>query len=139
MPQLLSLIKFNENTVSWPILQLLALYGLVSTERSPIKKPAAESLKGLRKTIWGTTKKCENKNFNLIFISMQLSEMRGTLSINSSSRNRICGNVNKFRDMTLSIPKQKQNIREMCLGLIRNLKTTVLQLAKVLGHLISSI
>ena len=71
---------------------------------------------------------------------MQLSEMRGTLSINSSSRNRICGNVNKFQGHDFINTKTKtENIREMCLGLIRNLKTTVLQLTKVLGHLISSI
>ena len=25
------------------------------------------STNGLQKTFWGTTKKCENKNFNLIF------------------------------------------------------------------------
>ena len=37
--------------------------------------------KGLYKTFWGTTKKCENKNFNLIFISTQLSEMHGTLRV----------------------------------------------------------
>ena len=32
-----------------------------------------EGLKGL-KTFWGTTKQCENKNFKLIFMLMQLSK-----------------------------------------------------------------
>ena len=40
-----------------------------------------EDLKGPHKTFLGITKKCENKNFNLIFISIQLSEMRGKLSV----------------------------------------------------------
>ena len=39
-----------------------------------------EGLKGLHKTFWGTTKKCENKN--LIVISIELSEMHGTLRVN---------------------------------------------------------
>ena len=29
-----------------------------------------EGLYGLHKTVWGTTKKCENKKFNLICISI---------------------------------------------------------------------
>ena len=37
------------------------------------------------KTFWGTTKKCENKKFNLIFISIQLSEMHGTLRVDIPS------------------------------------------------------
>ena len=37
-----------------------------------------EGLKGLHKTFWGTTKKCEKKKINLIFISIQLSEMHWT-------------------------------------------------------------
>ena len=36
-----------------------------------------EGLKGLHKTFWGTTKKCENTNFKLIIILIQLSEMHG--------------------------------------------------------------
>ena len=39
-----------------------------------------EGLKGLHKTFWGTTKKYENKN--LIFVSIQLSEMHRTGRIN---------------------------------------------------------
>ena len=39
--------------------------------------------KGLHKTFWGTTKKCENKKINLIFISIQLSEMQGTGKVKS--------------------------------------------------------
>ena len=41
-----------------------------------------EYLKGLHKTFWGTTKKCEKKKINWIFISIQLSEMHGSLRIN---------------------------------------------------------
>ena len=41
-----------------------------------------EGLKGLDKSFWDTTKNCENKKFNLIFISRQLSEMYGPLSLN---------------------------------------------------------
>ena len=44
------------------------------------RKRFYEGLKGLHKTFWGTTKKCENKN--LIFISIQLSEMHETLRVN---------------------------------------------------------
>ena len=39
--------------------------------------------KGLHKTFSGTTEKCENKKNNLIFISMQLSEMQGTGKVKS--------------------------------------------------------
>ena len=37
-----------------------------------------EGLKGLHKTFSGTTKKCGNTKINLIFISIQISEMHGT-------------------------------------------------------------
>ena len=37
-----------------------------------------KDLKGLHKTFWGTTKKCQNKKFKLIFILIELSEMRDT-------------------------------------------------------------
>ena len=40
-----------------------------------------QGLKGLYKTFWGTTKKCDNKNLTLIFIWIQLSEMHGTLKV----------------------------------------------------------
>ena len=40
-------------------------------------KRFCEGLKGLYKTFWDTTKKCENKNLSLIFILIQLSEMNG--------------------------------------------------------------
>ena len=43
-------------------------------------KRFCEGFKGLHKTFWGTTKKCENKN--LILISIQLSEMHGTKRVN---------------------------------------------------------
>ena len=42
-----------------------------------------EGIKDLHKTFWGTTKKCENKN--LIFVSIQLSEMHGTGRVNSQT------------------------------------------------------
>ena len=38
-----------------------------------------EGFKGLYKTFWDTSKKCENKN--LIFISIQLSEMHCTKNV----------------------------------------------------------
>ena len=37
-----------------------------------------KGLKGLYKTFWGTTKKCQNRKFKLIFILRELSEMRDT-------------------------------------------------------------
>ena len=46
-----------------------------------------EDLKGLHKTFWGTTKKCENKNSSLF--SVQLSEMQGTGRVNKIFRHRI--------------------------------------------------
>ena len=42
----------------------------------PNEEKGLKALKGLHKTFRGTTKKCENKN--LIFISIQLSEMNRT-------------------------------------------------------------
>ena len=46
-----------------------------------------EDLKGLHKTFWGTTKKCENKNSSLF--SVQLSEMQGAGRVNKIFRHRI--------------------------------------------------
>ena len=40
-----------------------------------------EGLKGLHRTFRGTAKKRENTNFKLIFISIQLSEMQGSLRV----------------------------------------------------------
>ena len=42
---------------------------------------ALKGLKGFHKTFWDTTKKCENKKFNLTFISLQLLEMLGRLRV----------------------------------------------------------
>ena len=41
-----------------------------------------EGLKGLQKPFWNNKKKWENKKFGLIFISIKLSEMHGTLRVN---------------------------------------------------------
>ena len=40
-----------------------------------------EGLKGLHKTFWGITKKCENKNL-IYFLFMPISEMNGTGRVN---------------------------------------------------------
>ena len=44
-----------------------------------------KGLKGLHKTFWGTTKKSENKNLTQFFISILLSEMNGSLRVNSTN------------------------------------------------------
>ena len=36
-----------------------------------------EDLKGLHKIFWGTTKKCENKNFELNFLVVQDRAVKG--------------------------------------------------------------
>ena len=43
---------------------------------NPVRR---EKLDSFHKTIRGTTKKCENKKFKLIFIFTLLSEMHGTI------------------------------------------------------------
>ena len=46
------------------------------------RNPDEEKNEGFHKTFWGTTKKFEKKTKkNLILISIQLSEMHGTLSV----------------------------------------------------------
>ena len=75
-PYLLSLMKL-----------MLALLATIRTKRKNLNfyfhtslwylKRFYEGLKGLHKPFWGTTKKCEKKNFELIFILIQLSEMHG--------------------------------------------------------------
>ena len=42
-----------------------------------------EGHKDLHKTFWGTTKKCENKDLNYIFILIPLSEMHGAGKFNN--------------------------------------------------------
>ena len=56
---------------------------LYETSQRRIWDASLPAEKDFYQTIWGTTKKCE-KEFNLIFISIQLSEMHGKGRVNSN-------------------------------------------------------
>ena len=63
--------------------------------------------KGLHKTFRGTTKKCEKKKFNSIFISVQLSEMNGSLRVNDLHDHVIC-DISIYADDTILYSKCNQ-------------------------------
>ena len=68
-----------------------------------------EGLKGLHKILWGTTESCENKKFNLIFISIELSEMHGTGRVNVYSKNK-----SAERKKVLPQNKRKELQNQIC-------------------------
>ena len=78
-----------------------------------------EGLKDLYKKFWGTTKKCENKNKNLIFIFIQLSEMHGTgrgliqavWELFNSSRNHVSWIILRRQNVVRKTLLQLRNFR----------------------------